>query len=147
MDRRIKLNYPAIVVAGVAYWCVQAAWYKMLGQQWLLAIGRTAADMGAKGNSPIPYVGSLICDIIVACVMAWILVRLGEPSAAKGASLGAALALGLVTTAIMTQYLFEQRPVTLFLINAGGALAGMVVAGAIVGAWKTKAPAAASATA
>jgi len=144
MDRRVKLNYPAIVVAGVVYWCIQAGWYTVLGQQWLIAIGKTMAEMQQKGNSPLPYIGSLVCDIVVACVLAWILARTGEPSAGKGAILGAALALGLVATALMTQYLFEQRPVALFLINAGGALVGITVMGAILGAWKVKHPVAAT---
>lgn len=140
MDRRVKLNYAAIVVATVVYWLIQAGWYTVLGKQWLAAVGKTVAELQQHGNSPIPYIVSFVCDLIVACVLAWILARIGEPSVVKGAVLGAILALGIVATALMTQYLFEQRTLALFLINSGGALVGFVVMGTIVGAWKVKAP-------
>lgn len=137
MDYRIKLNYPAILVAGVAYWLVQAVWYTLLSKQWSIAIGATA-EMQQKGNSPIPYVGSLICDIIVACVLAWIIARVGHQSAVKGAAVGATLALGIVSTILMTNYLFEGRPLMLFMINSGAPLLGMTAMGVILGAWKAK---------
>jgi hypothetical protein len=140
MDHRVKLNYAAIVVAGVAYWCVQACWYGALGMRWLSAIGKTMAEMQQKGDSPIAYIGALVCDIIVACVLAWILARVGNPSAKKGAAVGATLSLGIVSTILMTNYLFEQRPIALFLINSGAPLVGMTVMGVIVGAWRVKAP-------
>jgi hypothetical protein len=136
MERR--LNYVAIVVAGIVYWLIQAGWYTVLGQQWLAAVGKTAAELQAKGNSPVPYVGSLICDVVVAWVLAWIIGRAGRTSAGGGAATGAVLSIGLVATALITQYLFEQRPMALFYINAGGALMGMTVMGAIVGAWRKK---------
>lgn len=136
MERR--LNYVAIIVAGIVYWCIQAVWYTLLGQQWLAAIGKTMSEMQAGGNSPIPYIGSLICDIVIAWALAWVLTRTGRTTALAGAVTGAALSIGFIATTLMTEYLFEQRPRALFYINAGCALIGMAVAGAIVGAWQKK---------
>jgi Protein of unknown function (DUF1761) len=133
-----KLNYPAILVAGIVYWCIQACWYTLLGQQWLAAIGKSMADMQQGGNSPVPYIGSLICDIVIAWALAWVLTRTGRTTALAGAVTGAALSIGFIATTLMTEYLFEQRPRALFYINAGCALIGMAVAGAIVGAWQKK---------
>jgi hypothetical protein len=140
MDYRVKLNYPAILVAGVVYWLVQAVWYTVFANMWVVAIGRSMAEMKQHGDTPIPYIGSLVCDIIVACVLAWILARVGHASAKKGAAVGATLALGIVATILMTNYLFEQRPIPLFLINSGAALVGMTLAGTLVGAWRAKEP-------
>jgi len=52
--------------------------------------------------------------------------------------------MGFVATVLLTNYSFEQRPFSLFAINGGAALVGMLISGAIVGAWKgkSKAPAA-----
>jgi len=136
MERR--LNYVAIIVAGIVYWCIQAGWYTLLGQQWLAAIGKTMGEMQAGGNSPIPYVGSLICDIVIAWALAWVLTRTGRTTALAGAVTGAALSIGFIATTLMTEYLFEQRPRALVYINAGCALLGMAIAGAIVGAWQKK---------
>ncbi|MGZ4787063.1 MAG: DUF1761 domain-containing protein [Terriglobales bacterium] len=132
MERR--LNYAAIIVAGIAYWCIQAGWYTLLGEQWLAAMGKTRNDM--HGSPVIPFIGSLVCDIIVAWALAWVLTRTGRTTALAGAVSGAALSIGFFATGLLTQYLFEEAPRMLFYINAGCALVGMTVAGAIVGAWK-----------
>ena len=132
-----KLNYVAIVVAGIVYWCIQAAWYTLLGNQWLDALGKSRADM--HNTSPIPFIGSFICDIIVAWALAWVLTRTGRTTAIAGAITGAALSIGFVATILLTNYLFEEASRALFYINAGCSLVGMTAAGAIVGAWQKKA--------
>jgi hypothetical protein len=38
----------------------------------------------------------------------------------------------------MTNYLFEGRPLMLFMINSGAPLLGMTAMGVILGAWKAK---------
>ncbi len=134
MERR--LNYVAIVVAGIVYWLIQAVWYTLLSNQWANAIGKSKSDM--QGGSAIPFVGALICDIIVAWALAWVLTRSGRTTAFAGAITGAALSIGFVATLLLTNYLFEQAPRMLFYINAGCPLVGMTVAGAIVGAWQKK---------
>ena len=46
--------------------------------------------------------------------------------------------MGFVATILLTTYSFEQRPFPLFAINGGCALVGMLITGAIVGAWKAQ---------
>ena len=134
-----KLNYVAIVVGGIVYWIIQAGWYTALGAQWQVAAGvNPAQQMQQGGTSPVPFLGSLICDIIVAWALAWVLTRTGRTSALAGAVTGAALSIGFIATILLTNYLFEQRTRELFYINAGVALIGMAVTGAIVGAWQKK---------
>ncbi len=131
-----KLNYVAIVVAGIVYWCVQAAWYTLLANQWLAAIGKSRGDM--HGGSAVPFIGSFICDIIVAWALAWVLTRTGRTTSMAGAVTGAALSIGFVATILLTNYLFEEATRALFYINAGCALIGMTIGGAIVGAWQKR---------
>ncbi len=61
-----------------------------------------------------------------------------EPTAGNGALTGATVAFGLVGGMLALNYGFEARGVTLWLINAGYALVGLVLAGAIIGGWKKK---------
>jgi Protein of unknown function (DUF1761) len=141
-----KLNYPAIIVAGIVYWLVQAVWYTVLSAQWIVASGVNPADSPKGAAMALPFAGSFICDIIVAWALAWVLTRTGRTTALAGAVSGAALSIGFLATGLLTNYLFEGRPRALFYINAGCALVGMAVAGAIVGAWQ-KSGARSSATA
>jgi hypothetical protein len=45
---------------------------------------------------------------------------------------------GCVLTTIATEYVFEVRTYAIFSINAGFWLIGMMLMGAVVGAWKKK---------
>lgn len=51
---------------------------------------------------------------------------------------GAMLWAGCVLTTIATEYVFEVRTYAIFSINAGFWLIGMMLMGAVVGAWKKK---------
>src|SRR5262249_49571381 len=106
------------------------------------AIGKTREQMGqGGGDSPLPYIVSLICDIVLAYAIAWVVSHGVEPGAARGVSVAALLWLGLVVTTMETNYVFEQRPVRLLAINGGSSLIGMLIMGAIVGGWQKKAKA------
>jgi hypothetical protein len=64
------------------------------------------------------------------------MVSTGEQTASRGLLLGAVLWVALVATTFGTEYIFEGRSFQGFLINAGYPLAGLLIMGAIVGAWK-----------
>ena len=117
-----------------------AGWYTAFGQTWMTAIGKTEAQMMAEhGNSPLPYIIALASALVVAYTIAWLLPKAGEHSAGGGAKMGATLALALIATTLATNYGFEARSLSLWLINTGYMLIGMAVMGAIIGAWKKKA--------
>ena len=61
------------------------------------------------------------------------------PSASSGAEAGATLALTLIGGALATNYGFEARPLSLWLINAGYMVVGMTIMGAIIGHWRKQA--------
>src|SRR5215469_14927082 len=130
-----RMNYLAVVAAGVVYWLVQAGWYTVFAQQWLAGIGKTREQLSQGGESPLPYTVSLVCDIAVAYVLAWVVTRTGEHSLGRGVAVGTLLWLGLVATTMETNYIFEGRSIELFAINGGVALLGMLLMGAIIGAW------------
>ena len=134
------INHVAIWVAGIVQFLLGAAWYTLLGRVWMAGIGKTEAQLTTEiGHSPLPYVIALGAALIIAYTLAWLLPKVGPQSAGGGAKGGAALALALIGTTLATNYGFEARPVTLWLINAGYAVVGMTLMGAIVGHWKKKA--------
>jgi Protein of unknown function (DUF1761) len=46
--------------------------------------------------------------------------------------------VGFVATSWAKEYIFEVRTLQIFLINAGYSLVGLMLMGAITGAWKAK---------
>lgn len=130
-----KINSVAVGLAGVLFWLWQAGWYTLFSRQWLAGVGKTMAELQG-GNPVLPYVTALISDVVLAYVVAWAIARTGEQTAARGAGFGLLLWIGLIATTLATNYSFEARSLQFYVINAGCSLAGLVLVGAVVGAWR-----------
>jgi len=132
-----KINILAVVVGAVLYWLLGAAWFTVLKEPWLAGIGKTMEQLQRDGANPaIAYTVAFICNLIMAYVLGWVLVSTGEQTALRGIMIGALMWAGLVATSFGTAYVFEGRSLQIFAISAGYPLAGLLIMGAIVGAWK-----------
>lgn len=135
-------NHLAVIVSALIFFGIGAGWYNAFATPWLAGIGKTMEDMMRQnGGSPLPYVVGFIAILVMCYTLAWLIGRLGAQSAGAGARTGAVVALGFIAAMLALNYGFEARSTTLWLINAGYALVGLVVAGAIIGGWKRKTPA------
>jgi len=136
---RVRQNYLAIIVAAIACFLFEVGWYSYFLQTWLDGIGRTMQWMVASGVSPaLQYGTALISAAVIAAAISCITQLTGEQTAVRGIKVAAMLWFGFVLTTLSTEYVFEVRPWSLLGVNAGFWLGGMVVMGAIVGAWKKK---------
>jgi hypothetical protein len=124
-----------VLVAAVVYFIIGGIWYgPLFGKAWMAASGKRKEDMDMSGA----WRGYVI-SFVAAVVMAWVLARVvdwaqaGSPGA--GAAVGFYMWLGFVGTIILTNYVFENRPMNLFAINTGYNLVGLIVMGAILAAW------------
>jgi len=135
--RKVRLNYLAIAVAAVACFLFEAAWYSYFLQDWLDGIGRTMASLMATGVNPaLQYSTALLSAAVIATAISCVTQLTGPQTAIRGMRVAALLWLGCVLTTWGTEYVFEVRTYKLFAINTGFWIIGMVIMGAIVGAWK-----------
>jgi Protein of unknown function (DUF1761) len=137
----MKTNYLAVVVAAIAYWILGAIWFGFLfGKSWLqlerISDEQLAAMKGAA--TAVPYVISFVLGLVIAFVLAQLCAWRNATTAARGASLGVLLWLGIVAPVTYTTNMYEMRPANLFLINEGYVLVGLLIMGAILGAWTKK---------
>ena len=134
-----SVNHIAIVVAAVVFFAIGAVWYKVFSQPWLAGIGKTVDQLAKEnGGSPLPFIVGFIAILIMCYTLAWIVQRGMAPSAGNGALTGATVAFGIVGAALALYYGFEARGITLWLINAGYVVVGLVISGAIIGGWRGK---------
>lgn len=135
-----RINYVAVVVSGIVYWLLQAGWYTALSGPYIRAFGYTPEQVAAaqQNMSALPYVTALVSNIIVAYVISAIMIYTGTVSVKRGVQVALVCWMGFVATNLATQYGFEQRPFSLFAINGGSTLLGMLAIGVIVGAWQAK---------
>ncbi|WP_263351182.1 DUF1761 domain-containing protein [Acidicapsa acidisoli] len=136
----VRQNYWAIIVAAIACFLFEAGWYTIFMQQWLEGIGRTRQwlESAAGYNPAFQYGTALVAAAMIAAVISRITQSTGPQTALRGIKVAAMLWVGFVLTTWATEYVFEVRTLKLLGINAGFWLLGMMLMGAIVGAWKKK---------
>jgi hypothetical protein len=139
--QKVRQNYIAILVAAIACFLLEAGWYSYFMQTWLNGIGRTREWlMGAAGYNPaLQYGTALVMAGLMATAISCVTQLTGRQTAFRGIQVGFLLWLGFELTTWSTEYVFEVRPWSLLAVNAGYWLFGMMLMGAIVGAWKKKA--------
>jgi Protein of unknown function (DUF1761) len=95
--------------------------------------------MSAAGyNTTLQNGIALISPAVMASALSCVTQMTGPQTALRGIKMAALLWFGFVFTTWATEYVFEVRPLSLFAINGGFWLLGMILMGAIVGAWKKK---------
>ena len=134
-----ELNYIAIVVAVVINMAGGAAWYGILGKQWMAAAGLTREDMEAmRGTSRMwyPYVIAVISSLVFALVLAVIIQGLLADEVLEGLLLGLLAGIGFVATSNAAGYSFEGRSLRLYLINTGYPVVMYAIVGVLLSAWQ-----------
>jgi Protein of unknown function (DUF1761) len=136
---RIRQNYLANLVAAIGCFLVQAGWYSVFLQKWLDGVGRTREWLTSSGLNPaIQYATALLCGFVAATVLSGFIQVSGPQTLWRGIKVAVGAWLGFVLPIWGTEYIVEVRPWSLYAINCGFWLIGLVLMGAIVGAWRKK---------
>lgn len=133
------LNWGAIAVAALAYFALGALWYSpvLFVKKWIayLKIDVNAAD--AKKGMAAMFGGSLLMMLIQVLAIAILAERLGIRGHGwmSGVKLGALTGCCFCAATIGVNYLYEKKPLGLFLINGGYALVGNIIAAVVICSW------------
>jgi Protein of unknown function (DUF1761) len=134
----MKTNYAAVFIAAIAYWLLGALWFGVLfGKPWM-ALENISIEEAKTMNPVLPYIVSFVLNLLIAYSLAQICIWRNANTIGRGASVGVLLWIGFVGPITFTAYMYEMRPKELFAINEFYPLAGLVLMGAIIGAWTKK---------
>jgi len=137
--RKVRLNYLAVLVSALVYFAMQAVWFTVFMKEWLEGIGKTADQLHQEGASVVlAYVIGFAGALVMAAAISWFTQMTGKQTVIRGVLVGIMAWVGFVLTTWSTEYAFEEKGLKILLINTGNTLMGMVVMGAIQGAWKAK---------
>jgi L-lactate permease len=131
-----KVNLWSVLLAGISYLILGMLWYSPLlfGKQWMELNGFTDKDL--KTNKPM-WVITLLSFLSAAIASFVISMVLGPNSNAPfGAIIGACIAVFWISMSKLTDVLFENKPVKLFLLHAGFDIVAFMIMGAIVAYWR-----------
>ena len=128
------VNWLAIVVAIVANMIIGAAWYGVLATPWLDGIGKTREEI-QENQSWQPYAVAVLNSLLMAFVLANVISWTGLTGLVNGLLAGLLMWIGFTGFTFAANHAFEGRSLQLWLINSGTYLLGLLVMGAILGAW------------
>ncbi len=131
----IQLNPWAILVATVSAFLIGGIWYSpiLFSRAWMKAAGLSEEEV-QQGNMAKIFGLSFLLILVMAVNLAAFLS--GPPDLVWGMTAGALAGIGWVAASLGVLYLFEHRPLKLFLVNAGYLVLAFIVMGGILGAWK-----------
>ena len=128
-----------VLIAAVAAFLIGALWYSpvLFAKAWVRANGYTPEKLAAmQANAGRAYGGSFVAFLVMASILGLLLRHLGADSIADGAGWGFHAWLGFALPIGFTAHVYSDRPVAVFLIDAGYQLVYMTVMGAILGGWQ-----------
>jgi hypothetical protein len=133
MHHIATLNWLAVLVAALSGFVIGSLWYGPLFQKpWMRLTGMTK-EKGAQANMAVTFGGAYVLNLVAAIGIALLLGDRG--GWASGMHAGAFAGFFFVGTALGVIYLFEQRPLGLWCINAGYQVVNFAAMGAVLGAW------------
>ncbi len=129
------LNWLAVVVSAAAFYALGALWYSVLfGKAWAAEVG-IDMENPPKTNMVKTMGGTFVLELVAAIVVGLLMMEMGD-GYLVGIHVGLLLGLGIASVMMGVNYLFEQRSLKLWLINAGHLTIGFAIVGAIQGAWQ-----------
>ena len=128
------MNWVAIIVAAVVNIVLGSLWFSpLLFQKPWVALRVDKAPMSGTA-SPMLYVITAVGALVSAMTLDWIIGLAHASTLLGGAIIGLYAGHGFVAPAVLSDNLFNERPVKLYLIVAGFPVVGLLVMGAIIGA-------------
>jgi len=134
----MRTNYPAIVVAAIAYFLLGAVWYGLLFNKAWMALEHVTVEQAKTMNPAVPYIVSFLLELLIAYSLAQLCIWRNANTPGRGASVGVLIWIGFIGPITAMTYMFEMRSWTLFAINEFYPLAGLVLMGLILGGWTKK---------
>ena len=127
-----SLNIAAVIAAAFVGFLTGGLWYgPLFGKAWMAASGMTEEKMRARSPARV-YGLTLLLNLVAAASLGMFI---GGGDLAFGLFAGLMTGATFVSTALAVTYLFEDRPLRLWLINAGYQTLNFTVMGLILGAW------------
>ena len=131
------INPLGVLAAAVASWLAGAVWYTALARPWLIALGKTRAELMRPDGKPslVPFVTAFLAELLMAWVLAGLIGHFGagQITVTNGIISGVVAWLGFVVTTLATNHGFGGQRGMLTLIDGGHWLAVLVLQGAVIG--------------
>lgn len=130
----ITVNYWAVLVSGIAFMAIGYLWYgPLFGNMWLKAMDKKKEDLNA---SMTPMIWSFVAALVTSYVLAHFIVLAGAATMMDAFVTAFWIWLGFVAASTLTNSLYEGVKSTRVSLFVAYELVCLLVASAILFAWK-----------
>ena len=138
-DTLSDLNWPAVLVATLAYFAWGAIWYAppVLGKAWMAASGMDSDEMG-DGPPPAVFIVPFVFSLIASIALGMFAEATASDTFSEGLVLGLVVGIGFGVSIIGVTAMFESKkpnPTVWGVITAGYHLVGLLSSALIVSVW------------
>jgi hypothetical protein len=130
----LRINYWAVVVAGVAAFMVSSVWYIIFGKE----LARVSAAFAEAQKQPEAWkmLAVLLESLVIAYVLAYVIGRIGNVDWMGAVGISALLWVGLSAMQWTSSIIWEKAPWEMAAIHAGDWLMKLSLIAATVGVWR-----------
>ena len=128
-----EANWLAVFAAAISAFLLGGLWYSpaLFGRAWQRSAGLTDEQLKG-GNAAKIYGGAFVLSLVAAATFAMFL---GKLPAGIATAYGFCAGLAWVAASFGINYLFERRPLSLWLVNGGYHTLQFTLYGLILGLW------------
>lgn len=136
MQAALGASLVTILAATIASWIFGAIYYGTLSKPWMAAAGLSEKDvLGENGKpNPRPYIVSILCEFVMAYMLAVLLLHTSDNGFSLGTALFSAFLLwfGFIATTQLVNHQYSIRPFSLTIIDSGHWLGVMLIQAAVM---------------
>lgn len=132
-----NLNWLHLLVAAIAYFAIGAIWYSpvLFSNAWAKAVGLKMDDPELKKTFPIAMIGSFLMMFITVVALGIIQQKIPAVGVSGALKVGLFFGLCFSSMAIGISYIYQRKPLVLYLIDCGYHVIGCIVSSIIIVLW------------
>jgi hypothetical protein len=136
----MKINYPAVLVAGILHWILGAVWYGVFSSKFVELMAWTPAQLAVieSQSHTRDYILAFVSSLVLVYILAHFVQYTNAKNLAGGLQTAFWLWLGFIVTTQLATVIFEGRKPGLYLLNIGYQLVACMVAGALLAVWRPR---------
>ena len=135
----VRINHLAVWVSIILMHALGFLWYGVLfGDAWMTFVGIDQETMENDSGSAGLWILNTVAIVASIYMIAWILAKLNVTSGVRGMGLSVLIAFCIHHLPLMNSNMFAGEPYGLAWITGGYVMAGLGIAGFILGSWLKK---------